>query len=69
MLREARIAMDNEGKREDVFAVLESLADGDYGSVAQAICVLVRQAPLFKETWAKLQKERANTESVTAASQ
>jgi len=38
----------------DVLDVAERLAEGDYGSAANAIAVMVRQSPLFQETLAKL---------------
>jgi len=39
----------------DVLDVAERLAEGDYGTAANAIAVMVRQSPLFQQTLEKLQ--------------
>jgi hypothetical protein len=43
------------GKHSDVLDVCEALAAGDYGSAANAACVMIRQSPLFQEAIAKLE--------------
>jgi hypothetical protein len=35
------------GKYDDVLDACEALAAGDYGSAANAACVMIRQSPLF----------------------
>lgn len=45
-----------EGKYVDVLDVAEALADGDYGSARNALAVMARQSPLFRETLARLRE-------------
>ncbi len=47
-----------DGKYADVLDVIEALADGDYGSGANAAAVMIRQSQLFKQTWPKISKSK-----------
>ncbi len=53
-----RIASPN--RYEDVLDVGERL-QRDYGSATNAIAYMVRQSDLFKQTWASIEAERAET--------
>ena len=44
------------GRYEDVIDVCDFLAEGDYGSSANALAVMARQSPLFK----KIAKQNGN---------
>lgn len=44
------------GKYGDVLDVAEVLAQGDYGTAANAIVVMARQSPLFQKTLREIGK-------------
>lgn len=44
-----------DGKYADILDVAEHLANGDYGSATNAIAVMVRQSPLFKQAVTNLE--------------
>jgi hypothetical protein len=56
-----------DGKYADVLAVAEHLGDGDYGSAANAIAVMVRQSRLFSKTLAQLKEADGGDGKVDAA--
>ena len=49
------------GKYADVLDAAELLAAGSYGSATNAVVVMARQSPLFREAQAQLQREKART--------
>ncbi len=61
MVQVALNRKDAGGRYGDVLDVCERLAgpSGDYGSATNALFVMVRQSPLFKTEFEKIQAERA----------
>lgn len=57
------IALDRvtgDGKYIDVIDVCEILANGDYGSAANALAVMARQSPLFRQTLGQIRGDAAS---------
>lgn len=52
------------GRHSDILDVAEHLGRGIYGSATNALVVMVRQSPLFRETVKKLPKRAKALESV-----
>ena len=49
------------GKYGDVLDVAEALGNGDYGTAANAVVVMARQSPLFRETLAQVREHEEQT--------
>ena len=65
------ITIDREqrnGAYGDIIDAAMHLANGDYGSGVNAIAVMVRQSPLFKQAQDEMQAEANTVEPAAAAS-
>lgn len=54
------------GKYAELLDVAEHLGKGDCGSATNAIAVMAKQSPLFREALTQLQQDNSTTEPITA---